>query len=108
VKWDAQIIDWEEREDCIWILFDTAWGAPIQLYEYLSDKGWHIEALYSEPGMCFCGSYTTEDAEDYYEYGDYLDDLDRLKEIPEDIFEFANLQYQHESHMEHLAGEDDE
>lgn len=104
VKWDANIIDWEERDECIWISFDTAWGAPIQLYEYLHDKGWTVEAYYHEPGMRFCGSFINGE-EDYYEYADILEDYDELQKIPEEIYEFANLEYEHENHMEYLKEE---
>ena len=103
-KWDASPNEYERDENNMTIYFDSAWSPPIKLYEYLHDKGWTVEAYYHEPGMAYCGSFIDGD-EDFYEYGDILEDYDELQKIPEEIYEFANLEYEHESHMEYLKEE---
>ena len=69
-KWEARIIGWERiDETTMFVSFETAWGPPIALYEFLEENEWSVEGLYNEPGMCFAGIY--EDGSDsYYEYSD--------------------------------------
>ena len=105
-KWDSNVNGYEDNDDNIWVSFETPWGAPIALYEYLIKKGWSVEAYYSEPGLQFCGSWI-DGEEDYYEYGDIIGDLKKLKKIPSDIYEFADLEYQHEEYMEYLKEQED-
>lgn len=72
-KWDASIGNWERDEDSIYVNFDTAWAPPIELYNYLTEQGWDINANYNEPGMCFAGIYS-DGEDDYYEYSDMTAD----------------------------------
>ena len=107
-KWDATPGEIDRvDENHIIIYFDTAWGPPIALYEYLDGQDWGVEAYYHEPGMAFCGSFV-EGINDMYEYADILEDYDELQKIPEEIYEFANLEYEHESHMEYLKEQENE
>jgi len=49
------------------ISFDSAWAPPLEAYRMMEELGFTIEAMYYEPGMCYCGRY--EDGnDDYYEY----------------------------------------
>lgn len=107
-KWDARVYDWSQNEDgSIDISFDTAWSQPTALYYYLTEEGWDLNALFHEEGMCFCGSYTNEDGEDFYEYDP--DDLDSIADIPSEIEEFANLtENYHMRHEDSFDDEDDE
>ena len=69
-KWEASIIDWERHDDeNLTVYFETAWGPPIALYDYLTEQGWGVEAFYNEPGMCFAGNYDNG-ADECYEYAD--------------------------------------
>ena len=106
-KWDAFPTDYERDENSITAYFDTPWGPPIALYEYLDSQDWGIEAYYHEPGMCFCGSFI-DGIDDVYEYDDILDNYEELQKIPEGIYEFANLECEHENHMEWLKESEDE
>jgi hypothetical protein len=58
-KWEAA---WpmvkEVSDNHIVVSFDTAWSPPIELYEYLTEQGWDIEAVYCEQGMGFCGQFS--------------------------------------------------
>ena len=101
-KWDSNVNAYEDQDDNIWISFETAWSPPIALYEYLTKKGWSVDAVYSEPGMQYCGSWI-DGKDDYYDYSEILGDKKKLKKIPSDIYEFADLDYQHECHMEQEA-----
>ena len=50
-KWDVTYGDVSIEEDgktCHgW--FETAWGPPIALYDYLTEQGWGVEAFYNSP-----------------------------------------------------------
>lgn len=89
-KWESRIIDWERlAENEIIVYFETAWGPPLALYEYLheSDEGWDVEAYYHEPGMCFAGMYI-EGFDSCFEYSDMSAD-----EIEEELPEVLNEMY---------------
>jgi hypothetical protein len=57
-KWEAaypEIIEQSEKE--LKVNFDTAWGPPIALYEFLHENGWGIDAEYREENMGFEGRF---------------------------------------------------
>ena len=96
-KWDASIIDWERRDDNeIWISFDSAWAPPIALYDYLTENGWNVDAIYHESGMNFAGQYNNG-IDNYYEYD--VSDPDFLHSLPGEIIEFANLFDAHDEYI---------
>ena len=65
-KWEATVYGWHrEDENTIKIDFDTAWGPPLALYEFLSENEWDVDALYNEEGMCFAGYWNNYDACEY-------------------------------------------
>jgi hypothetical protein len=99
-KWGYNVNAHEDQDGNIWISFETAWSPPIALYEYLTKNGWAVEAYYSEPGMQFCGSWI-DGIEDHYDYVDILGDKKELEKIPDEIYEFADLKYQHERLLEY-------
>jgi hypothetical protein len=89
-KWESRIVDWERLDDNeLIVYFETAWGPPIALYEYLYelDEGWNVEAYYHEPGMCFAGMFYEGD-DSYYEYSELSAD-----EIEEYLPEILNEMY---------------
>lgn len=97
-KWDAtpQTIE-KVDENSAFVVFDTAWGPPIDLYDYLQDNGWVVSASYEEPGMAFIGEY--EDGENFsYDY-DFSDD-NWEDDIPEDLIEHFNLREAYEDYCE--------
>lgn len=49
--------------------FDSAWAPPTEAYRKMEELGFRVEAMYYEPGMCFCGIYA-DGSDDYYEYND--------------------------------------
>lgn len=68
-KWDACDPEIYEREpNRLCVHFMTAWGPPIELYDYMTAQGYEIEANYSEEGMCFRGTYTSADGDHCEEY----------------------------------------
>jgi hypothetical protein len=73
----------------ICIVFDTAWSPPIAFYEFLVKDNWVLNALYHEPGMEFCGSFTNEKGDVCYEYDS--SDKSSFEVIPEDILDFTCL-----------------
>ena len=98
-KWDASIIDWDRTGDNeITIYCNTAWAPPIALYEYLTEEGWDVDAIYHESGMAYAGTYTTGSGDDCYEYD--ITDKQSIEDLPADIVDFAGLEYAHEEWME--------
>lgn len=68
-KWDVGSPDEVTKKDdhTLVLHFDSAWAPPIQFFESLEDYDFEVSAYYFEPGMGFCGQFTTEDGDDYYE-----------------------------------------
>ena len=68
-KWNPLIMEYEmEEAGNLKIYFDTAWAPPVELYEFMTTQGFKIEAHYSEEGMCFRGTYTSEHGDDCEPY----------------------------------------
>ncbi len=87
-KWDVSASGWEREDDHTIVMhFDSAWAPPTILYEFLTDNGWYISALYHEPGMGFAGKFE-DGSDDYYEF-DYTD-REQVENLPEEILDFTN------------------
>jgi len=71
-KWDVSA-DGETfniENDVFEIYFDSAWAPPTQAYDKMTAMGFHIEADYYEPGMAFCGHYSSDTGDDSYDLSD--------------------------------------
>lgn len=90
-KWDAGIIDWERSDDTtIWVSFDSAWSPPTRLYDYLSEQGWTVSAIYYESGMSYGGVYESENGgDDYYEID--WSSRENIVNLPSELIEFGDL-----------------
>ena len=108
-KWNCDAQDWTRDDDnTLSFWFDSPWGPPIALYDFISNGDWSVEAQYHEEGMCFVGEYL-DGSDDSYEYSD----LDSLDDIPEHIVENWNLREMLEDREdweeeEEFVDEDDE
>jgi len=112
-KWEASIYDFERLDDNnIRVNFDTAWGPPVSLYDYLFENGYDTTAYYDECGMAFCGKYEFG-SNDEYDYSD-MDSAQVQDEIPSDIDEMFAISEQmadresEEDHEDWQAEEDEE
>jgi hypothetical protein len=105
-KWDITVHDWEREDDnSIVMHFDTAWSPPTTLYEFLSEEGWSINAMYHEPGMGFAGKFEDGDDE-YYEF-DWTD-RQSIEDLPDYILDFTNAledleRYEEEQYEESIC-----
>jgi hypothetical protein len=105
-KWDTTVNDWErESDNSIVMHFDTAWSPPTTLYEFLSEEGWSINAMYHEPGMGFAGKFEDGDDE-YYEFN--WTDRQSIEDLPDYILDFTNAleeleRYEEEQYEESIA-----
>jgi hypothetical protein len=89
-KWDASVYEYSINDvGALYISFDTAWGPPIALYDFLYQNGYDVEAFYREEGMAFAGWYI--DGEDnYYEYGNMT--ADEIEEqLPTNLDEMFSI-----------------
>ena len=109
-KWDIGEVD----EDCmvknpdgksVSFSFDTAWAPPLGFYD---DIEFTVEAYYHEPGMGFCGKWTTEDGDAYYEVSSEQSIEDIENSIPSDILETFNIIDDIRDWQESLAEEDED
>jgi hypothetical protein len=68
--------------------FDSAWSPPIEALQHLADQDENISISldYFEPGMAFCGNWSSAEGDKFYEI-----DPDNLDEIPEDLREMWNI-----------------
>lgn len=95
-KWDASIIDWERQDDnTIWVSMNTAWSPPTALYDFLTEEGWSVRAVYYEPGMGYGGVYEDGD-DDYYEF-DWTS-REEIENLPGDLIEFGDLLTQYDEY----------
>jgi hypothetical protein len=105
-KWDASIVDYEQVDkNTVWLAFDTAWSPPIELYNYLTEQGWNVDAQYQEEGMGFIGTYV--DGEDvYYEYD--ISDRQSIEALPQEMIDYGDLLSRHEEWVEENEGENND
>ena len=71
-KWDVRAEDYNraeynEGDTEVELSFDTAWSHPAGFYDKLTDQGFTVEAYFYEPGMAFCGTWTSESGEEVYD-----------------------------------------
>lgn len=101
-KWDASVYEYSINDvGALYISFDTAWGPPIALYDFLYQNGYDVEAFYREEGMAFAGWYI--DGEDnYYEYGNMTADEieEQLPEKLDEMFSISQYQRDYEAEQE--------
>jgi hypothetical protein len=112
-KWEASIYDFERLDDNnIRVNFDTAWGPPIALYDYLFENGYDTTAYYDECGMAFCGKYEFG-SDDSYDYSE-MDSYTFQDQVPSDIDDMFSISEQmadreaEEDHEDWQAEEDEE
>jgi hypothetical protein len=87
-KWEPTV-DWIdlETDNQVFMVFDTAWGPPLQWYQYIEEQyGIKVNATYLEWSMCFCGIWDW-DKEEHFDYIDrslpqrLLDDYNIIENI---------------------------
>jgi hypothetical protein len=107
-KWDANIVHYERiDESSIQITFETAWGPPTALYEFIENDGWSVEAYYHEGGMCFAGMYS-DGFDEVYEFSDMsADEIE--DELPQKLNEMYGIaDYKREWEAENAEDEESE
>ena len=86
-KWNCDANDWQRiDENTISFWFDSPWGPPLALYEFMVDEEFDVRASYHEEGMAFVGEFV-DGLDNCYEY----EDLDWLDYIPEHLIEDWNI-----------------
>lgn len=101
-KWNCDAQDWHRSENTIEFWFDSPWGPPTKLYDFIQESGMIVEAEYMEEGMRFVGEYV-DGIDDTYEYQEETD----LEEIPEHLVENWNLRDQFEPWEDEWNSDDD-
>jgi uncharacterized protein YukE len=103
-KWNCDANDWHrESEDSISFSFESPWGPPTELYEFMQENDYNVTAHYCEEGMGFVGMFD-EGCDRNYEYSD----LESLEDIPEEIVEHWDLQSRIEEQEEWNEDEEEE
>jgi hypothetical protein len=101
-KWEVSPYEYSINEDGkLYVSFDSAWGPPTNLYDYMYDKGYDVEAFYNEEGMAFAGWYI--DGEDnQYQYGDLSADEveDQLPSKLDEMFNISQYKRDNEEYDE--------
>jgi hypothetical protein len=95
-KWDIATVDIvdDTESNSITFSFDTAWSPPVAFYEKMVEKGWTIDAEYTEEGMGFVGYFTNEDGDEYFELDFESFDEDWKKDFPERLHEMVERDYE--------------
>lgn len=66
-KWDVDGDVVGDDLNSLTLSFESAWAPPVAAYEKLSEQGFYVEAMYYEPGMMFCGQYSSDEGDEFYE-----------------------------------------
>lgn len=104
-KWEMSCNDYgRDGENTIWIMFDTAWGPPTELYKFLHEQGWDVDAQYQEEGMGFIGQFV-DGNDECYEYD--ITDRESILALPEDLIDYGDLMSRHEEWLEENEEEND-
>lgn len=107
-KWDVNVNEgYFERigDDILRLSFETAWSPPIELYNFLFEEGWDVEAQYYEPGIGFIGEYDNT-IDDTWEI-DFSNE-ESIKAVPEELAEQFGLYDELESYREMIQEEEDQ
>lgn len=87
-KWDVGDEDHEDEyqkdDNEVILYFDSAWAPPIIAMTHLESAGFTVTLYYWEPGMAFCGIYTSEDGDECVEYGQ-LSAEQAKRAIPQEV-----------------------
>jgi len=103
-KWNCDTQDWHrESEDTISFSFESPWGPPTALYEYMQENDYNVIAHYNEEGMGFVGMF-----DEGYDHSYNYSDLESLEAIPEEIVEHWDLQSRIEELEEWNEDEEEE
>lgn len=104
-KWNCDAVDWEKENDCISFQFDSPWGPPIQLYEYITNSGFIVESKFLEEGVGLIGQFI-DGCEDSYNYD--ISDPESLDDIPEELVEYWDLKSLQEDYLASQEESEDE
>jgi len=88
-KWDVGGEGWQDIENGLQLNFESAWSPPVEAYRELEELGFHIEAMYYEPGVGFCGEYNTGSGENTITIQGNSDWVE--ENVPEDIDHAFNI-----------------
>ena len=109
-KWDVGDSGFtvEAGATTVTMTFDTAWSPPVAFYQVLDQLGFFVDAYYYEPGMSFCGHYTTDGGDEYYEItgdSDWVEenipsDMNEVFSISESMAEWEDLDADEEENLE--------
>jgi len=105
-KWDVNLDLQNDAvtrtsDNSLSLWFDTAWSPPIALYDYITELGWNVDAMYYEFGAAFLGKYS-EGSDDYWEI-DFSDEDNvqfLLDNLPRDLLDYSGLESEYEMYKE--------
>ena len=100
-KWDLTSTNCNQlADDTVELSFDTAWGPPLEAFKAMEEQGWHIYAMYYEPGCVFAGIYTDGYDNCYQNWGDSQDARDTLPQELDEMFCISESQAEWERENE--------
>jgi hypothetical protein len=106
-KWEVSPYEYHINEDgALYVSFDSAWGPPTNLYDYMYESGYDVEAFYSEEGMAFAGWFI-DGENNFYEYGDMSAD-EVEAELPTKLDEMFNISQYKRDNEEYEEDENEE
>lgn len=101
VKWDVCEVSCYIDDGHIQLNFNTAWGPPIDAYNTAEQTlGLAIDGSYYEPGMCFVGDRDGS-------YNIDFSQTDWAKDIPIELIEEWDLEYEYEQFLEWYEPEEE-
>ena len=113
-KWDVtykedygdEIHNYHKDDDTISMNFNTAWCPPIELYNFLHEKGWVIKGYYIEEGVDFMGMYI--DGKDTDWEVSEITDKEYFDKLPQDLVDALALEDVRNGRLEDEENEEDD
>lgn len=107
-KWDvgadgAQEDDYPIDGDTITFHFDSAWSPPVEAMSAFEEEGFVVHLSYHEPGIGFCGYFSTEDGDDEFDLSGMTSEQVQ-EEIPDwldDMFAITETMAEYESQQDY-------
>lgn len=104
-KWDVggagcDEPQYTEGDTSVTLYFDSAWTPPLEFYSWIEDMDFGVDALYYEPGVAFCGRYTSGNDDGYDITGDSDWVVENIPAVIDDAFGISEGMAEYESEQE--------
>lgn len=80
--------------------FDSAWAPPCEAYRKLEELGFRVNAMFYESGMCFAGTYSDGNCDDFSLEGMSADEVENTYPELDEAFGISECMREYEDEEE--------